>query len=151
MPGSKATFTIILGILFGFTVTHYLTAFKSLPSPITCGTEEQLVGSEDLDIISSRADADVFTRSQSLPGHRRGLILVAIMTAAKYVDTRAYNVWKTWAQHIPGKVLIFVAEGTESIHEDMPLIRLKGVDDTYPPQKKSFAMVKWLAEKMADE
>ena len=25
-------------------------------------------------------------------------------------------------------------------------MRLKGVDDTYPPQKKSFAMVKWMAE-----
>lgn len=99
---------------------------------------------------------------------------MGIMTAAKYVDTRAYNVWKTWAKHVPGKVrsvacssssvcppyayclhqkekdvfqvLFFVAEHTESIHADLPLIRLKGVDDTYPPQKKSFAMVKWMAE-----
>lgn len=151
MPLSRTTFTILLGILFGFTAVYYLTALKSLTDPIICNPEKQLSGSDELDIISSRADADVFTRSQTFPGHRRGLILVAIMTAAKYVDTRAYNVWKTWAQHIPGRVLIFVAEGTESIHEDMPLIRLKGVDDTYPPQKKSFAMVKWLAENMADE
>lgn len=76
---------------------------------------------------------------------------MGIMTAAKYVDTRAYNVWKTWAKHVPGKVLFFVAEHTESIHADLPLIRLKGVDDTYPPQKKSFAMVKWMAENYLDE
>ncbi|VDN06135.1 unnamed protein product, partial [Onchocerca ochengi] len=31
------------------------------------------------------------------------LLLVGVMTAAKYIDTRAYEVWKTWAQHIPGK------------------------------------------------
>lgn len=29
------------------------------------------------------------------------------MTAAKYVDTRAYNVWRTWGQHIPGKVWFY--------------------------------------------
>ncbi|PIO68905.1 chondroitin N-acetylgalactosaminyltransferase, partial [Teladorsagia circumcincta] len=85
------------------------------------------------------------------PQQRTGLILMGIMTAAKYVDTRAYNVWKTWAKHVPGKVLFFVAEHTESIHPDLPLIRLKGVDDTYPPQKKSFAMVKWMAENYLDE
>lgn len=44
------------------------------------------------------------------------------------------------------QVLFFVAESTVSVHPDLPLIRLKGVDDTYPPQKKSFAMVKWMAE-----
>ncbi|MCP9264291.1 Chondroitin sulfate synthase sqv-5 [Dirofilaria immitis] len=66
------------------------------------------------------------------------LLLVGVMTAAKYVDTRAYEVWKTWAQHIPGKLLFFVAEGTATIHSDMPVIRLKGVTDEYPPQKKSF-------------
>ena len=44
------------------------------------------------------------------------------------------------------QVLFFVAENTVSVHPDLPLIRLKGVDDTYPPQKKSFAMVKWMAE-----
>ncbi|KAH7695275.1 chondroitin disaccharide polymerase, partial [Aphelenchoides avenae] len=71
-------------------------------------------------------------------------LLVGIMTAAKYVDTRAYNVWRTWARHIPGKVLFFVAENTVSVHEDMPLVRLRGVDDTYPPQKKSFAMLRWM-------
>ncbi len=74
-------------------------------------------------------------------------ILIGIMTAAKYVDTRAYTVWRTWAQSIPGRVLFFVAENTQSIHADMPLVRLKGVDDTYPPQKKSFAMLRWMADR----
>jgi chondroitin sulfate synthase len=73
------------------------------------------------------------------------------MTAAKYVDTRAYNVWKTWAQTIPGRVIFFVAENTVSIHKDMPLVRLKGVDDTYPPQKKSFAMMRWMYDNYLNE
>lgn len=60
------------------------------------------------------------------------------------MDTRAYNVWKTWAKTIPGKVLFFVSESTVTEHKDLPVIRLKGVDDTYPPQKKSFAMLRWM-------
>lgn len=44
------------------------------------------------------------------------------------------------------QVLFFVAEDTVSIHKDLPLIRLKGVTDVYPPQKKSFAMLKWMAD-----
>lgn len=73
-----------------------------------------------------------------------GFILIGIMTAAKFVDTRAYHVWKTWGKDFPGKVLFFVAEDTYSIYPEMPLIRLKGVDDSYPPQKKSFAMIRWM-------
>eukprot|EP00080_Pristionchus_pacificus_P006841 PDM66861.1 sqv-5 [Pristionchus pacificus] len=39
----------------------------------------------------------------------KGFVFIGIMTAAKYVDTRAYNVWKTWAQHVPGKVNTFLS------------------------------------------
>uniref|UniRef100_A0AC34GC77 Hexosyltransferase n=1 Tax=Panagrolaimus sp. ES5 TaxID=591445 RepID=A0AC34GC77_9BILA len=89
--------------------------------------------------------------SATSPPHHSKLVIIGIMTAAKFVDTRAYNVWKTWAQRIPGKVLFFVAENTYSIHDDMPLIRLKGVDDVYPPQKKSFAMMRWLSDNYLEE
>lgn len=79
-------------------------------------------------------------------GKEPRLLLVGVMTAAKYVDSRAYEVWKTWGKRIPGEVLFFTAEKTVTIHEDLPLIRLKGVTDIYPPQKKSFAMLKWMAD-----
>ncbi|KAI6182876.1 Hexosyltransferase [Aphelenchoides bicaudatus] len=84
------------------------------------------------------------SRPSSEPSNNKQLLLVGIMTAAKYIDTRAIDVWRTWAQKIPGKVLFFVAEDTVSAHPELPIIRLKGVDDTYPPQKKSFAMMRWM-------
>ncbi|CAD6190874.1 unnamed protein product [Caenorhabditis auriculariae] len=148
MPVSRPVFLAFCGILIGFTVSYTWT-FVSFPEPSKCASTAEQLSAEEL--LGPSSNGNVFERAQAIPGRRRGLMLVAIMTAARYVDTRAYNVWKTWAQHVPGKVLFFVAEGTESIHPEMPLIRLKGVDDTYPPQKKSFAMVKWLAENMADE
>lgn len=73
------------------------------------------------------------------------LLMVGVMTAAKYVDSRAYNVWKTWAVEIPGRIFFFVSEDTRSKYlDEMPIIHLKGVDDVYPPQKKSFAMMRWM-------
>ncbi|KAE9415416.1 hypothetical protein Angca_004267 [Angiostrongylus cantonensis] len=129
MPVSRPIFLTILGTVLGLSLTYCIFSFARL--------QRHPQSSECSDLIK--------------PFQRTGLILVGIMTAAKYVDTRAYNVWKTWAKYVPGKVLFFVAENTESVHPELPLIRLKGVDDTYPPQKKSFAMVKWMAENYLDE
>ncbi|VDM99879.1 unnamed protein product, partial [Onchocerca ochengi] len=33
----------------------------------------------------------------------------------------------------------------------MPVISLKGVTDIYPPQKKSFVMLKWMADHYLDD
>ncbi|CAJ0576077.1 unnamed protein product, partial [Mesorhabditis spiculigera] len=115
-----------IGMMIGLTTAWCISTVARIP-PIMC---------------------DPVAAARSRPD--QGFILVGIMTAAKYVDTRAYNVWKTWAQHINGKVLFFVAEDTVSIYPELPLIRLKGVDDTYPPQKKSFAMIRWMADNHID-
>ncbi|KAJ1355751.1 hypothetical protein KIN20_013285 [Parelaphostrongylus tenuis] len=130
MPVSRPIFLTILGTILGLSLTYCILSLARLQ-------RHPHLSSECSGLIK--------------PLQRTGLILVGIMTAAKYVDTRAYNVWKTWAKHVPGKVLFFVAENTVSTHPDLPLVRLKGVDDIYPPQKKSFAMVKWMAENYLDE
>lgn len=61
---------------------------------------------------------------------------------------------------VPGRVMFFTsgvgngaenakgrrresAAGNETSSMDEAIIRLPGVDDTYPPQKKSFAMLRW--------
>ena len=102
------------------------------------------VGVLFVDFDYEPAENSICAESMASESKIAGLVLVGIMTAAKYVDTRAYTVWKTWGHKFPGKVLFFVAEDTYSIHPDLPLIRLKGVDDAYPPQKKSFAMLRWM-------
>ncbi|GMT28657.1 hypothetical protein PFISCL1PPCAC_19954 [Pristionchus fissidentatus] len=123
-PG-RSLLLLFIGISIGFFTTWHLWRSSSLPAFAECPAPQE----------HEKAN---------------GFVLIGIMTAAKYVDSRAFNVWKTWAQHVPGKVLFFVAETTTSIHPDLPLIRLKGVDDSYPPQKKSFAMMKWMADNYMD-
>lgn len=70
------------------------------------------------------------------------------MTAMKYLDTRAVAVYETWGQVLPGRVAFFSSEisTVPANRPDLPLVRLKGVDDSYPPQKKSFKMLQYMWE-----
>lgn len=86
----------------------------------------------------------------------RQLLLVGVMTAEKYIGTRAKAVYDTWGRSVRGKILFFTSEGSDSLttnntSEDLPVVRLKGVDDSYPPQKKSFMMLKYMYEKYGDK
>ncbi|XP_067827755.1 LOW QUALITY PROTEIN: chondroitin sulfate synthase 1 [Heptranchias perlo] len=71
---------------------------------------------------------------------------VGVMSAQKYLRSRAVAAHRTWARHIPGKVEFFSSEGSD-LSLPLPLVALPGVDDTYPPQKKSFLMLKYMAER----
>ncbi|GAB6032439.1 Chondroitin sulfate synthase 1 [Chamberlinius hualienensis] len=74
---------------------------------------------------------------------RRHLILVGVMTAQKYLDTRAVAVYRTWSNLLPGHVIFFTSATALTVPE-LPVVRLPTVDDTYPPQKKSFLMLKYM-------
>ena len=79
------------------------------------------------------------------------LLLVGVMTADKYIETRAKAVYETWGKKVPGKILFFTADTQNVTDMDLPVVRLKGVDDSYPPQKKSFMMLKYMNEHFGDQ
>lgn len=56
---------------------------------------------------------------------------------------------RTWAQSIPGKVEFFSSEGSDT-SIPIPIVALKNVDDSYPPQKKSFMMLKYMHDHYLD-
>ena len=80
----------------------------------------------------------------------RQLLLVGVMTADKYISTRARAVYETWGNQVPGKLLFFTSDSQNGT-EDLPVVRLKGVDDSYPPQKKSFMMLKYMYDNYGDK
>lgn len=73
----------------------------------------------------------------------RNLLFVGVMTAHQYLDTRAVAVHETWGQQVPGNIAFFTSENSFTSAK-IPLVRLPGVDDSYPPQKKSFMMLKYM-------
>ncbi|XP_015176522.1 PREDICTED: chondroitin sulfate synthase 1 [Polistes dominula] len=74
------------------------------------------------------------------------LVFVGVMTAKKYLDTRAKAVYETWGQELPGKIAFFSSESSTVPDNcpELPLVPLTRVDDSYPPQKKSFMMLQYM-------
>lgn len=80
------------------------------------------------------------------PAAPRRFLYVGVMTAQKYLASRAVAAYKTWARSVPGRVEFFSSAGSEVVPlpAPLPLVALPGVDDSYPPQKKSFMMLKYI-------
>ena len=72
------------------------------------------------------------------------------MTAKKYIDNRGLASHRTWASRINGDVKFFSSEGSTSSY-DVPVVALPSVDDAYPPQKKSFMMLKYMHDHFLDK
>eukprot|EP00061_Rhincodon_typus_P014709 g41920.t1 len=53
------------------------------------------------------------------------LVYVGVMSAKKYLRSRAIAAQRTWAQHIPGRVEFFSSEGSD-LSLPLPLVALPG-------------------------
>lgn len=73
-------------------------------------------------------------------------LLIAVVTANQHLQSRAEAVRETWlrvAAEAGVDVLFYTGEEASDVSVgDIPIVRLPGVDDTYPPQKKVFKMLK---------
>ena len=80
----------------------------------------------------------------------KSLVLVGVMTAQKHLNTRALMIHSTWGKRVPGKLHFFSSAGSTSNH-NLPLVALPGIDDSYPPLKKSFMMLKFMHDNYIDK
>ncbi|XP_062828192.1 chondroitin sulfate synthase 3 isoform X3 [Anolis carolinensis] len=85
----------------------------------------------------------------------RPFLYVGVMTAQKYLSGRALAARRTWARSIPGRVEFFSSQGSAPPpvapgEPPLPVVALPGVDDAYPPQKKSFMMLKYMHDRYLD-
>lgn len=79
----------------------------------------------------------------------RKKLLVGIMTAEKYLPTRARAVYETWGTSVT-EILFFVGADCNTSHpavRHLPIVKLPGIpDNVYPPQKKVFAVLQYMKE-----
>lgn len=159
----------VLGLLFGVLLSSWCRQ-RLLPcSPMT-GTCCTLHVNYHVDIAvehiqingqfienENKNDNEMIHRSQGLnltnyiDKDEKSFLLIGVITAQKFLDTRAVAAFKTWAQTCVGtcKVLFFSSEGSTT-NSDIPLISLDGVDDSYPPQRKSLLMLKYMHDHYID-
>ena len=80
----------------------------------------------------------------------RKLLFVGIVTAKKYLDTRAVGIYRTWGKEIPD--LYFFASQPDDKGLRIPVITLPGINDTqYPPQTKVYRMLKYMHDHYINE
>lgn len=154
----------MFGVLLGFTASSWLLVPQLLDSRRRGGLQCAF-SRESLEPGVPEPPAGGREHDKSIPvGNSSGgagpgavrpqrFLYVGVMTAKKYLDTRAVAAYKTWARSIPGKVEFFssAGSGTVQVAEPIPVVSLAGVDDSYPPQKKSFMMLKYIHDHFLDQ
>lgn len=78
----------------------------------------------------------------------RKTLFVGVVTAERLLNSRGKAIFETWGKSAP-MITFFSAEGKSQT--TLPVVSLPGVDDTYPPQKKVFRMLKYMHDNYINE
>ncbi|KAF4531602.1 hypothetical protein B566_EDAN010068 [Ephemera danica] len=151
--GLRALFGVFLGSFLGFLVASQLRSVLLGQEGSVNGSCSSLQNSHRSPSMSATEEDLVFAglrASDTVHNSSRALLFVGVMTAQKYLDTRAKAVYETWGRELPGRMAFF-SSATSVTSARIPLVRLPGVDDSYPPQKKSFLMLKYMYENFGDK
>ncbi|CAG9791100.1 unnamed protein product [Diatraea saccharalis] len=145
MPRRSKWMHLVAGVAAGITFGIFLklclrpssrTSIESCPE-----AARSRMGPDPLTLINLQSN-------ETVENSNRTLVFVGVMTAEQYLDTRAKAVYETWGQDLPGRIAFFSSEVSRA--PGLPLVPLRGVDDSYPPQKKSFMMLLYMYEKYGD-
>ena len=83
----------------------------------------------------------------------RKVLYVGVMTAQKYIGTRAFAVYGTWGIEVD-KIGFYVGEDCKisEYQSILPIVKMNGVpDNVYPPQRKVFRMLKHMHDNFIDD
>lgn len=132
---ASAILGLTVGLLLGFLILNHRISTPSVVSRL------------NFSFPTSLERSDVFgDREEGLNTSSSNLVFVGVMSAQKYLENRAKAVYETWGKQVPGKIAFFASEFSTVPENcpDLPLVPLPRVDDSYPPQKKSFLMLQYM-------
>lgn len=160
--GRRAWLSVLLGLVLGFVLASRLVLPRASElkragprrraSPEGCRPGQAAAASQAGGARGDARGAQLWPQGPAPEGgpRDRNFLFVGVMTAQKYLQTRAVAVYRTWSKTIPGKVEFFSSEGSDT-SIPIPIVPLRGVDDSYPPQKKSFMMLKYVHDHYLDK
>lgn len=132
----------IIGLTFGFLLGFLMLNYR-LKNSIQFSSDELTQEQKSLPTI----------HNLNLNESTKNLVFVGVMTAHKYLSSRAKAVYETWGETVPGKIAFFSSEYSTLPDNcpNLPLVALPTVDDGYPPQKKSFLMLQYMWNNFGDK
>ena len=158
--GSYIALAVFIGLICGFLVGTWSRSLIVMCTwgpggQICCGprakSDYPIEGEKPLQDSLDVVDVSTEGNGIQVP-QKKNLVFIGVMTARKFIATRIVSCYQTWAKTIPGKVVFFSSEGSElDAPPGVPVVGLRGVDDSYPPQKKSFLMIKYMHDHYINE
>lgn len=136
--------SLFIGILFGFLIAIMLRSF--IPHHLMSGCIHHRIRSVNRIIQENVYHENI----ENISKQDKTLLFIGVMTAQKFLESRALAIHSTWGQNVPGKLLFFSSSVSKTLLK-IPLVPLMGVDDSYPPQKKSFLMLKYMHDHYIDK
>ena len=89
------------------------------------------------------------TLVEELGGVTRQPLFIGVVTSKNLLLTRGKTINSTWGRQAAPGLKFFSSEGTLS--HGLPVVSLAGTDDTYPPQKKVYRMLKYMYDNFINE
>ena len=134
---------LLVGLILGFLILSYRLIVFNQQQSVAIWTSMPAFRSS---LKTSAQNMPWLRDDERIDKSTSNLVFVGVMTAQKYLDTRAKAVYETWGKELPGKIAFFSSESSTVPENcpDLPLVPLPRVDDTYPPQKKSFMMLQYM-------
>lgn len=148
---------------------HLATTFESrdrAPSSSNTTANEVLISTSQPTVLVNTTQSDTVTRqksrgltsmeskrpktlAQELGGNLRQPLFIGVVTSKALLLTRGKAINMTWGGQ-GTHLKFFSSEGTKA-PPNLPVVSLPGTDDTYPPQKKVYRMLKYMYDHFINE
>ncbi len=142
----------LLGIILGYGLALIFRSQKCIDNVLirSIGETHEIYSWDEHDTNAENIKYEI-VKPLDVPKLRK-LLLVGVMTTKHFLRTRALAAHQTWAQSVPGDVIFFTSEDSGFVreHPEMRIVSLPGVTDDYPPQRKSFYMLKYMHDMYGD-
>ena len=82
----------------------------------------------------------------------RKLLYIGVISSAKYLPSRAVGIHRTWGKDITPDMHFYSAPPEDPSLHYLPVVTLPDINDTqYPPQKKVYRTLKYMADNYLDK
>ena len=129
---------LLTGVYIGLTLSNWIRETYEYPADKPCVTVRRTDRIERPRKLSDEVDT-------------KQLLFAGIMTAERFLNSRATVVYNTWGKNVPGKIAFFAGNQKGKASRSLPVVTLNGVDDSYPPQRKSLMMLKYMHDNFIDD
>ena len=139
----------IVGLLCGYILNKHHKTISIHHNFLNRSNPEYQQGSEEGPYYESDNQLHSYNFKKPTKFPRNRQIFIGVMTTRQFLATRARAAYDTWVSDVPGRVTFFSAENSSDAGQlaglpSQSVVSLTGVDDTYPPQKKSFLLLKYM-------